>query len=304
MLLLNMRVVLGAKRSLAIDGFGGGKKMRKAVIVFTKVPKVGDIKTRLTTERGGILTPEEAKDFYEAFLLDVLEACLAADSGDVWICYNQTGDRNYFNEFLSRLPEPHAIKGVFPDQGGIFDECIQFAADQILKDGSEDRLADALLLIGGDLPGLQPFYIQNAFAKMEQLARSPQGLKAAKKMAPGTDFGAALVEGSCQEGGFSIVGFTCNTPFDFRGVFYNQDGGTALDMLVNKADEGQIPFGFIQNVPDVDIPVDLASIIPELGAIKLAARYDPAIKPAKWTTSLMEEMGLVTTTAINKRDHI
>jgi hypothetical protein len=87
-------------------------------------------------------------------------------------------------------------------------------------------------------------------------------------------------------------------------VFYNQDGGTALDMLVEKADELQIPFGFIQNVPDVDIPVDLASIIPELGAIKLAARYDPAVKIAKWTTSLMEEMGLVTTTAINKRDHI
>ncbi|HZK43300.1 MAG TPA: DUF2064 domain-containing protein [Syntrophomonadaceae bacterium] len=278
--------------------------MRRAVIVFTKVPKAGDIKTRLTTERGGILTPEEAKELYEAFLLDVLEACIAADSGDVWICYNQSGDRNYFNEFLDRLSEPNAIKGIFPDQGGVFDDCIQYAADYILKNGSEDRLADALLLIGGDLPGLQPLYIQNAFAKMEQLARSPQGLTAAKKMAPGTDFGAALVEGSCQEGGFSIVGFTCNTPFDFQGIFYNQDGGTALDMLVNKADERQIPFGFIQNVPDVDIPVDLASIIPELGAIRLAARFDPTIKPAKWTSALLEETGLATTTAVNIRDNV
>jgi glycosyltransferase A (GT-A) superfamily protein (DUF2064 family) len=278
--------------------------MRKAIIVFTKVPRVGDIKTRLTTERGGILTPEEAKDFYEAFLLDVIEACIAAESGDVWICYNQAGDRNYFQDFLSRLIDPGKIKGIFSDQGGKFDECIQYAADYILKCGADDRLADALLIIGGDLPGLQPGYIQAAFAKLEQLARSPQGMSAAKELVPGTDYGAALVEGSCQEGGFSIVGYTCNTPFNFQGVFYNQDGGTALDMLVEKAEELQIPFGFIQNVPDVDIPVDLASIIPELGAIKLAARYDPAVKTADWTTALLEKMGLVTTTAINKRDHV
>jgi glycosyltransferase A (GT-A) superfamily protein (DUF2064 family) len=278
--------------------------MRQAIIVFTKVPKVGDIKTRLTTDRGGILTPEEAKEFYEAFLLDVIEACITAQSGDVWICYNQAGDPNYFEQYLTRLPDPGAIKGVFADQGGTFDECIQYAADYILKNGAEDRLAEAILIVGGDLPGLQPGYIQGAFTKMERLAKSPAGIEASQPMDGETNYGAALVEGSCQEGGFSIVGFTCHTPFDFQGVFHNLDGGTALDMLVKKAEERNIPFGFIQNVPDVDIPVDLASVIPELGAIKLAAKFDPSLKPATWTMALLEELGIVTTTAINKRDHI
>lgn len=278
--------------------------MRKAIIVFTKVPKVGQIKTRLTEARGGIFTPEEAKEFYEAFLLDVIEACIASNTGDVWICYNQAGDRKYFDEFLTRLSAPDKIKGIFADQGGIFDECIQYAADYILKEGAEDRLADALLIVGGDLPGLQPGYIQNAFAKMEQLAKSPAGIKAAKSTAPDSTCGAAVVEGSCQEGGFSIVGFTWNTPFDFRGVFHNQDGVTALDMLVEKAEELEIPFGFIQNVPDVDIPVDLASVIPELAAIKLAAKYDPALKPAANTIALLEEVGITTTTSVKKRDNL
>ncbi len=278
--------------------------MRKAIIVFTRVPKVGQIKTRLTTERGGILTPEEAKNLYEAFLLDVIDACVAADTADVYICHNQAGDREYLTRLLTGLTSPEAIKEVYSDQGGTFDECIQFAADYILRNGDDDRLADALLIIGGDLPGLQPAYVQAAFANMEKLAATPEGLRVAKKINSGYASGAALVEGSCQEGGFSIVGFTCATPFDFKGVFHNQDGATALDMLVAKADEADIPFGFIQNVPDIDIPVDLASTIPELAAIRLAAKYDPAIKPAKRTIAMLDEIGLVTTTAINKRDNI
>ena len=277
--------------------------MRKAIIVFTKVPKVGDIKTRLTTEKGGILTHEEAKDVYEAFLLDVIDACIDSKSGDVWICLNQIGDRAYFETLLDSLTDPGGIKGIFADQGGTFDECIQFAADYILKNGGADRLADALLLVGGDLPGLQPAYIQGAFEKMDRLAGSLEGIKARKETST-LSLGAAIVEGSCQEGGFSIVGFTCTTPFDFYSVFHNQDGVTALDRLVQKATDQQIPFGVIQNVPDVDIPVDLASIIPELGALKLASQYDNAIKPAKRTMFILEEMGIVTSTAINKRDNL
>jgi len=276
--------------------------MRKAIIVFTKVPKTGDIKTRLTTEKGGILTPEEAKDFYEAFLLDVIDACVAADSGDVWLCYNQNGDKQYFYKLIQGITKPEAIKGTFADQGGSFDTCIQYAAEYVLKNGQEDRLADAVLFVGGDLPGLQPNHISDAFEKMEKLASSPAGHKIAKKVKSSADIGAAIVEGSCQEGGFSIVGFTCTTPFDFHGVFYNQEGSTALDKLVQKASEKLIPFGVIPNVPDIDIPVDLASIIPELGALKLASKYDEKIIPAKRTIAILEEMEIVTSTAINHRD--
>ncbi|HEX3012415.1 MAG TPA: DUF2064 domain-containing protein [Syntrophomonadaceae bacterium] len=273
--------------------------MKKAICVFTKVPRVGDIKTRLTTEKGGILDPEEAKDFYEAVLLDVIDAAVACEDCDVYVVHNKTGDREYLDNLFKGLSDPSAIKGIFKDQGGTFDECIQYAADTILKNGSEDRLADALLLVGGDLPSLQSQYLQQAFAKLEKMAMSPEGLKIARKN--GVSLGAGLVEGSCQEGGFSIVGFTCTTPFDFHGVFYNQDGVTALDALVEKAADGQIPFALIQNVPDVDIPVDMASMIPELKALELASKYDPQIKPAKRVLGWLEELGITTSTGVPHR---
>jgi len=72
--------------------------MRNAVVIFTKVPKAGETKTRLTIDRGGIFTPEEAKQFYEASLLDVVDQCIASACCDVYICYNHSGDRCYLEQ--------------------------------------------------------------------------------------------------------------------------------------------------------------------------------------------------------------
>lgn len=272
-------------------------------MIFTKVPKAGDIKTRLTEERGGILTKEEAQQVYEASLLDVIDACIASNSGDVYICHNLAGDRAYLLELLQDLTEPQAIKGITADKGGSFDQCMQYAADYILKNGAPDRLADSVLVVGGDLPELQPENIQKAVRKMNMLAASPHGLAAAKKDMRIQDqpVGAALVQAACQEGGFSMVGYTCNTPFDFGGVFYNQDGITALDMLVQKAAAKNIPMGIVDMVPDLDIPVDLASLIPVIKALQLAHKYDPLVTAPRRTISVLEELGLESTAAPPQR---
>ncbi len=218
--------------------------MKKAMLVFTKIPKTGKVKTRLTEARGGILTPEEAASFYESCMLDVIDTCLSIDQADLWICYNREGDRSYLDSILTGVSAPQKIAGVYPDQGDHFNERIQYAADYILKDGKDDRLADALLIIGGDIPSLQPYNIEDAFAKMEKLSCSEAGQRAAcRKIEAGKKpIGACLVGGACQEGGYSLVGYTCATPFDFQQMFYNMDGITALDMLVNKAETNHIPW--------------------------------------------------------------
>lgn len=262
--------------------------MRNAVIVFTKVPKAGITKTRLTTDRGGILTPQEAMEIYEGCFLDVVNVCLSAGSGDVYICYNHGGDPAYLEEVLSRCENRQAIREVYPDQGGNFDQCMQYAADYILKDGKEDRLADSVVIVGGDLPSFQPSILQDSVRKMEEMAKSAAGKQAGK----GNGVGAALVEGACQEGGFSLVGYTCATPFDFDRVFYNVDGITALDMLLLKAADQAIPFGVVEAAPDVDIPVDLASIMPVIKALRMAAVHDKTIKIPVNTLAVLEKIGL------------
>ncbi|SDE71038.1 TIGR04282 family arsenosugar biosynthesis glycosyltransferase [Sporomusa acidovorans] len=270
--------------------------MRNAIVVFTKVPKAGETKTRLTSDRGGILTPEEAMAFYEGCLLDVINVCTDANCGDVRICYNHDGDREYLEKLLSRVSNRAQIKEIYADQGGNFDQCMQYAADYILKNGAQDRLADNVVIVGGDLPSLQPAIITDAVGKLEQLAASENGRKVAKQIETvPRELGAALVEGSCQEGGFSVVGFTCTTPFDFNRVFYNTDGITALDMLVTKAVQQDIPFGIVEAASDVDIPVDLASMIPVIKALDLAARCDKNIKIPVNTLAILDKIGLEST---------
>lgn len=268
--------------------------MKKAVIVFTKVPKVGEVKTRLTEARGGILTPEEANSLYEACLLDVIDVTLSIDNIDAWICYNQDGDRSYLDKLLSRLSGLHKLAGIFSDQGGSFNDCMQYATDFILRSGGNDRLADGLLIIGGDIPTLQPYILHDALAKLEQLSAGIAGQNAADKIVKNKDslIGACLIEGACQEGGFSIIGLTASTPFNFQEVFYNMDGITALDMLVNKAEKEEIPFAAVEMVPDVDIPVDLASLMPVLRALEISAKSDPSILVPQRTIGYLREIGL------------
>jgi uncharacterized protein len=263
--------------------------MRNAVVVFTKVPKAGETKTRLTTERGGILTQEEAKEFYIATLLDVIDCCILSNCCDVYICYDKGGDISSLKKHLATVANPDSIKEIFPDNGGSFDKGMQYAVDHILKNGTTARLADAVLIVGGDIPSLQPATIQDAVKKLETLAfftdRSPaQGGE--------LSIGAAMVVSADQECGFNILGYTYSTPFDFDGVFYNQSGVTALDMVTYKATEQNIPLAVLEIVPDVDVPVDLAGFISVVKAIQLAEKYDTNVVSPKRTIKILEIFGL------------
>ena len=264
--------------------------MRKAIIAFTKIPALGKTKTRLTEARGGFFTPEESNAFYEAMILDVIDCCIEAAGGghEFWICHDKDGDRQSFMDFLQKnTGDVSKIDGVFSDEGGSFDECMQYCADYMLNDSVDGRRAEGIIIVGGDLPTMQPGILKAALDKLESLSASSGGLSP----------GPALVESACQDGGFSLVGFTYTTPFDFYGVFYNTDGRTALDMLVDKAREKNIPYGVVEAMPDIDIPNDLGGAIPVLRSIEIASESDPNIKPPRRTLEYIREVGLVSYTA-------
>ncbi|HZK43301.1 MAG TPA: DUF2064 domain-containing protein [Syntrophomonadaceae bacterium] len=267
--------------------------MKHAIILFTKVPETGKVKTRLTEERGGILTPEEAKNFYEACLLDTLDVCMSIKKARVWICYNQDGNRDVLNELIVRLKYANQIAGIFPDEGGSFDECMQYAADFVLKSGQKKKLAESILIVGGDTLGVQPDILIGAFKKLENLSRNNVGKQA--DILNGNSsmhIGAAMVVSPDQEGGFNVIGYTCNTPFDFRTIFYNQYGVTALEALAEKARQKRIPILPLNAAFDVDLPVDLASMIPILNVMEQGGEYDEKLMVPERTIAFLRSLGL------------
>jgi len=275
--------------------------MKNAIVIFTKVPKTGDNKTRLTVERGGILTLEEAKEFYEASLLDVIDSCITADCCDIYICQNLAGDKNYLNQLIESTFGHGAIKEIFKDEGHSFDQGMQYAVDYIFKDGSDQRLADSVFILGGDTPTLQASTIQEAIKKLELIASSPEAFTCAKQtQIDNPIIGAGIIESVDQEGGFNLIGYTYSTPFSFNGAFYNPDGITALDMIAYKAAEKNIPINLVEMIPDIDLPADLASLLPVLSTLKLVRQYDSNIVLPKRTIRYLEELGLQASAPISE----
>lgn len=265
--------------------------MRHAIIIFTKVPAAGEVKTRLTEARGGILTSEEAATFYTACLMDLIDVCTSIDHASVWICYNKNGDKNKLQTLLQPLNNYEKIAGIFADQGGSFDECMQYAVDYLFKPARGERLAESVLILGGDVCGLQAQTLTTAIEKLERLSKSAEG-QIKETGRDSSDIGAAMVVSADQEAGFNLVGFTHNTPFDFRSVFYNTEGITALEMLAEKASEKRIPLLPLDIVFDIDLPVDLASMIPILKVLEQAKFFDPSVMVPARTIAVLKEIGL------------
>lgn len=276
--------------------------MRTAVVIFTKVPKAGETKTRLTIDKGGIFTPDEAAAFYRASLSDVMDSCIAAACCDLYICQNQRGDQEDLVSLIQETSDPQAIREIFKDQGGTFDQGMQYAIDYILRGGGSDRLADSVIIVGGDNPAIQPATLKEAVRKLEALASGKKAMECAVKynisdVRP--EVGAAIIESIDQEGGFNLIGYTYSTPFSFDGVFYNRDGITALDMIALKAAERNIPISIVEIITDVDLPTDLASFIPVLNTLRLAKQYDETIVLPKRTMRFLTDLGLKTTATAN-----
>ena len=132
--------------------------MRKNVLLlFSKLPEAGLVKTRLTTLKDGVFEPEVASALYHCMLFDVVEICMAAfdqleaedDAYELVISTAPAAD-------VERMRKLFADAGTWPrpitfiaDAGPIFDAHYNDAFQQCWDDG-----ADCILSMGADMPAL------------------------------------------------------------------------------------------------------------------------------------------------------
>ncbi|MDR1714093.1 MAG: DUF2064 domain-containing protein [Coriobacteriales bacterium] len=273
---------------------------RRALLLFCKPPVPGMVKTRLTKERGGNLTAEQAADFFRCSLLDVTDLGLLAlddlESSDAlsWIGAEATADtpkKSYDFFISSTAPEslqllqemyaadwgdapPTRQLNYIVDRGTSFDEHFDDAFNQIFERGYEQVVA-----IGGDMPLLPREHIPEAFGWLDYLSDLSAD-------------GSALVLAPCQQSGVSLVGLTRTTPINSTGVYYNRSGLPVLDAYTAKLQEVDVPSAFLAPVSDVDGDEDLAHAISCLNAIAEAQRYQPRIYLAVRTLDWIDRMNL------------
>lgn len=246
---------------------------KHALVLFSKVPEAGTTKTRLTVQHDGLLTPQEAADLYHVVLLDTAEVGMraleqlnqagsAANADNRIDCYDfvicSAPAKNH-----PRMKELFAADGPWPlpityiaDEGTNFNEHFDSAFKQLWSMGYESAVA-----IGGDLPQMSINNLVQAFQWLREFEQKFNGL--------------GLVHCPCQACGVSLVGLTKATPMDFEGIFYNTNGVSALDGIINTAREKGFPVAALDTVADIDTVEDLAHALSMARSQEYTSQFQP-----------------------------
>ena len=260
------------------------RERKNTVLLFSKLPEVGLVKTRLTTLKDGWFEPEVASALYHCMLFDVVEIICAAladleaadAEGDVHDAYelviSTAPARNL--EPMRKLFED---AGTWPreivfinDEGSDFDEHYNHAFQQ-----AWDRGADCILSMGADMPALTKSDVKFGFEQLHKLDGLPNG---------------GIVLAPDQEMGVSVIGWTRNTDFSHTGVFYNQTGLTVLPAYIEKARSSNLPVLWLPPIPDVDTMADFYHNVTLVEALCYCAEFDDVCPPWR-TAQALEEIG-------------
>lgn len=272
---------------------------KEALLLFSKPPIPGKVKTRLTTKFGGFMSDNQAADFFKMCLYDVAETCIHALfelqwANDAAVAENPEATKIQYDFFVG-CPEANLqlMKDTFDeigpwpmeihyitDSGATFDDHFDDAFGQIFGMGY-----DCIVSVGGDIPTLPKDHLTQSFTWLEYFRNCGT---------PG------VVMAPCQECGTSLVGFHCDTPINHQGVYYNMEGKPALDAYIEKIDANHLPCAYFAPIADIDEVTDLAHAISCLKAMKRAAEFQPTIRVAQRVLNWVDYMGITVSTPPNE----
>ena len=272
---------------------------KNALLIFTKPPIAGLVKTRMTEEYGGFFTELQAATFYQCCFYDVCTMGMSAlaelqQANDELVAADPEANKITYDFFCSTTPADslEQMKAVFAkggewpmevnylvDSGSTFDEHFNDACQQLFDQGYE-----SLVAIAGDVPTMPRAHIVQAFQWLEYFQTIGK---------PG------FVYAPCQESGTSLIGYSSNTVgMNHTGVYYNMEGRPALEGYLQKIQEYDIPSAYFDPVADIDEVSDLGHAISCMKSIREAAKYQPLFVPHR-TLNWVEFMGITVTTPPN-----
>ncbi len=268
---------------------------RNALLLFSKVPEPGKVKTRLTPIKDGYFAPEIASDLYQCMLFDVVECCCDALADlerrdlerralegtcdyqpihdEYTIFISAPGERQ--EQLMRELFAEHNMNlrdiVFIHDDGESFDAHYNDSFNQVWERGF-----DTILSLGCDMPALRRSIVTEGFERLHDLCERPKG---------------GIVLAPDQEMGVSVVGWTRETRFDHTGVFYNQQGLTVLPAYIQKCDRLGLPALYLPDVPDVDTIADLYHNVTLVQALEYCAQFQTDVTSPHRTADALRDLG-------------
>lgn len=213
------------------------------LIVFAKAPMEGKVKTRL--QSGTPLSPSDICFLYRAFLDDVLVAAGKSAAQRIMLCFTPAfAEEQMKNIALEKIAPERLL--LHPQEGDAFHERIGHAFARAREAGAQN-----CVMIGSDSPTLSAEKLDRAFLLLKAN-------------------GAAL--GPSGEGGLYLIGLAPGVHPDFQKIF---GGGAELANFSGWLKKNAVPFSLLEEVTDVDVSLDLVTIIAHVAAMKAAGNGHP-----------------------------
>ena len=196
--------------------------MSRALLIFTRRPHPGRVKTRLSP----FLSPEDAAAFYDCMVRDVVERTTALKVDGRFLFYEDDGKAE---EYFRGCDETLLLH---PQAGFGLGERLVNAFSEVFRCGFTTAA-----VIGADSPDLPMAFIQEAFERLES------GV-------------ADIAFGPTEDGGYYLAAMRTPHPELFRDVPWSTPQVLAVS-LQRAADAGLVP-ALLPLWYDVDEPADLA----------------------------------------------
>lgn len=194
--------------------------MKRAVIIFTRIPIPGQTKTRMMPH----LTPNQCARLHIAFLKDIYAECEKCQA-DIYVCYAPEGaEKTYILEAVFGNERRY-----FRQEGETLGLRMYHAFARVLSKGYEKSI-----LIGTDVPEIRQMHLARAFECLER---------------------KDVVFGRTFDGGYYLVGMK-----ELRKeVFGIESYGHAkvLEETVKLLLEQGVTVGYTDTLSDMDTPKDL-----------------------------------------------
>jgi glycosyltransferase A (GT-A) superfamily protein (DUF2064 family) len=211
--------------------------LQKALLLFTKVPQPGRVKTRLLGLHG--LSSTKASDLYSAILADIFDimAELAkSKAAQLYVCYTPQNEEEGIRELLDDH-KPVGASFLPQEEEATTAQRIAIAFDTVF-----DRGSDIVVMIFGDQPQLDLQLLLEAFQTLEGAARRKE---------------QRLVLGPTCDGGTYLIGLTSGLAGWLHTSIDCTSTSKAVSKLLAKAQAVNVSFTLLDERIDLDDLDDL-----------------------------------------------
>jgi len=244
--------------------------MDSAIVIFTKVPIPGSVKTRLT--QNTCLTELDSAKIAEAMLKDTISLVSKTDADRIHIGFFPQENLKKLNEIINCVrTEGNLNKPIdlMLQYGSNFDQ--RFGS--VVKESFKKNMT-FIVLLGADLPFLDPKIINKA---LENLAKRIEE--------------KPVIIGPSSGGGIYLVGITKYFNPSWFSEFQLFGSGLELSEFANFCRNNQFPLISLPPYGDIDIEEDLVSLISYIEVLKNSEKTIGFYFP-HYTVKIIEELKL------------